>query len=143
MARFYVVGGANVDVKCHISGAAILATSNPGRVESSVGGVGRNIAENLALLGVRPKLVTALGRDAHAELIRASCAAFELDALTTPDATGTYTAILDAVGELVIAVADMQGIARAGFDEHLVKPASVAALQELAKHPKWENRGSI
>ena len=75
MARFYVVGGANVDVKCHISGAAILATSNPGRVETSVGGVGRNIAENLALLGVQPKLVTALGRDAHAELIRASCAA--------------------------------------------------------------------
>jgi len=111
MARFYVIGGANVDVKCHISGAAILATSNPGRVETSVGGVGRNIAENLALLGVRPKLVTALGRDAHAELIRASCAAFELDALTTPDATGTYTAILDAAGELVIAVADMQGIA--------------------------------
>ena len=116
MARFYVVGGANVDVKCHISGAVILATSNPGRVETSVGGVGRNIAENLSLLGVKPKLITALGHDPHADLIRASCAGFDLDVLTTPEPTGTYTAILDAAGELVVAVADMQGMAKVSAD---------------------------
>jgi pseudouridine kinase len=52
MAKVIVIGGANVDIKGRSSGAFIGGTSNPGDVMVSVGGVGRNIAENLARLGL-------------------------------------------------------------------------------------------
>jgi pseudouridine kinase len=58
-----VVGGANIDIKVAISGATIPATSNPGTATVSVGGVGRNIAHNLARLGTSVRLISAVGRD--------------------------------------------------------------------------------
>ena len=48
-----VAGGTNLDIKSRIAGKAIPGTSNPGWTETSPGGVGRNIAENLARLGAR------------------------------------------------------------------------------------------
>src|SRR5580692_1363365 len=59
-----VIGGANVDVKARSTDRARPATSNPGWASMTPGGVGRNIAENLARLGVRTFLVSAIGRDA-------------------------------------------------------------------------------
>ena len=58
-----VVGGANVDLKAQSSEKAIAATSNPGHASLSAGGVGRNIAENLARLGTPTHLVAAIGVD--------------------------------------------------------------------------------
>ncbi|MFC6343949.1 winged helix-turn-helix transcriptional regulator [Nocardioides hankookensis] len=49
-----VVGGANMDVKARSRRSVVAATSNPGTAAMSAGGVGRNIAENLARLGTRP-----------------------------------------------------------------------------------------
>ena len=46
-----VVGGAVLDTKVRTAFAPVLGTSNPGTASATVGGVGRNIAENLARLG--------------------------------------------------------------------------------------------
>ena len=46
-----VVGGAVLDTKVRTALAPVLGTSNPGTASATVGGVGRNIAENLARLG--------------------------------------------------------------------------------------------
>src|SRR4051794_35968433 len=54
-------GGANMDVKARSPRAAVLAPSNPGSATMSAGGVGRNVAENLARLGTRTHLVAAVG----------------------------------------------------------------------------------
>ena len=45
------IGGANVDRKFHLNGGAQLGTSNPAAMSVSVGGVARNIADNLGRLG--------------------------------------------------------------------------------------------
>ncbi|MDP2775936.1 MAG: PfkB family carbohydrate kinase, partial [Nocardioides sp.] len=58
-----VVGGANVDLKARTTAAVVAGTSNPGTVATSPGGVGRNIAENLARLGTSTVLVAAVGSD--------------------------------------------------------------------------------
>ena len=110
--KVLMIGGANIDIKCHIDGAAILATSNPGHIRLSPGGVGRNIAHNLALLGCETHLLTALGQDAHGRMLRDSCeqAQIHLHAQSDAEPTGTYTAILDATGDLVIGVAAMQSV---------------------------------
>ena len=47
-----VVGGVNVDIGGRSHAKLVAADSNPGKVSVSLGGVGRNIAHNMALMGV-------------------------------------------------------------------------------------------
>jgi pseudouridine kinase len=113
MKRVTVIGGANVDIKGRACGSYVAGTSNPGEVMVTAGGVGRNIAENLARLGLSVSLVTALGDDAYGHLLRRACAAAGVDlsmAVTAQGPTGTYLAVLDAAGELVSAINDMRAM---------------------------------
>ena len=50
-----VVGGVNLDIGGRSFGKLVPADSNPGQVRTSLGGVGRNIAHNMALLGMDVK----------------------------------------------------------------------------------------
>jgi len=113
MAEVVVIGGANVDIKGRAAARLMPGTSNPGTVTGSPGGVGRNIAENLARLGVDAALVTCVGADSHGELIRSATAAAGVDMTmtTTVDVpTGVYLAVLDSTGEMTTAVSDMRAI---------------------------------
>ena len=56
-----VCGGVNIDIGAHSFAPLRGRDSNPGRVELSLGGVGRNIAHNMRLLGVPTYLLTAVG----------------------------------------------------------------------------------
>jgi len=105
-----VIGGANLDLKARSTRSAVPATSNPGSGSMAAGGVGRNIAENLARLGTRTHLVAAIGSDGLGDQVLAatSDAGVHVEHVRrTARATGTYTAVLDANGELVVAVSDM------------------------------------
>ena len=105
-----VIGGANVDIKARSTAPATQQTSNPGHGSMTPGGVARNIAENLARLGTRTHLIAAVGRDALGDslLAQTSAAGVRLEFVQRSDRpTGTYTAILDSDGELIVAVADM------------------------------------
>lgn len=115
-----VVGGSNIDVKARSAAPATRHTSNPGHGSMAPGGVGRNIAENLARLGTRTHLVTALGRDALGDslLAQTSAAGVHLEYITRTDLpTGTYTALLDSDGELIVAVSDMAATGELGPDQ--------------------------
>src|SRR5690606_24733751 len=57
------IGGANVDRKFRMEKPAQMGTSNPASVTRSVGGVARNVAENLGRLGHRVKLMSIAGND--------------------------------------------------------------------------------
>lgn len=106
-----IVGGINVDISGASDSKMILGDSNPGRVTVSLGGVGRNIAENLILLGIPCRMVTVLGDDLHAETIRHDCMRIGLDLSsceTVPGAkSGTYLCLNDANNDLMAAVSDM------------------------------------
>ena len=52
------IGGAHLDRHGVLRGPLVLGTSNPGSVHVAVGGVARNVAENLARLGVKVTLVS-------------------------------------------------------------------------------------
>lgn len=122
-----VIGGANMDIKARSRAAAVAGTSNPGHSAMSVGGVGRNIAENIARLGTRSYLVAAVGRDTLGDILvrETADAGVHLDYLTRSEhATGTYTAVLDATGELVIAVSDMVAT-------EALSPADVDAARDV------------
>ena len=122
-----VVGGANLDVKARSARSVVAGTSNPGTVVRTPGGVGRNIAENLARLGSRVALVTAVGADPDGEWLLGETAVAGVDvsaATRTTHGTGTYAAVLDADGELVVAVADMAAVDAIG-------PAQVEGARAL------------
>ncbi|AWE08754.1 carbohydrate kinase [Lysinibacillus sp. 2017] len=108
--QIITIGGANVDRKFSIEGNVQLGTSNPAKVSESVGGVARNIAENLGRLGNRISLITTLGDDHDGRLIEQSSKAymnFDLVEKLKGNTTGSYTAVLDDHGELVVAMANM------------------------------------
>ena len=74
-----VVGGVNVDIGGRSLAPLVAADSNPGTVSVSLGGVGRNIAHNLSLLGVDVRLLAAYGDDLHGQQVVSSCASLGID----------------------------------------------------------------
>lgn len=106
-----VVGGVNVDIGGVTARPPVQGDSNPGTVRTSLGGVGRNIAHNLRLLGLTTHLLTVLGTDDSAQRIADSCAELGIDlshSLRVPGAaTSTYLFIANERGEMALAVSDM------------------------------------
>ena len=109
--RCAVVGAANIDIGGFPRGRVTLQDSNPGRIVLSAGGVGRNIACNLARLGVETHLVAPLGTDAFADIVRSDCARAGVDTglcYTFPGAaSSSYLYIADLNGDMQMAVNDM------------------------------------
>lgn len=106
-----VVGGANMDIAGRPSAPLVSHDSNLGTVRLSHGGVGRNIAHNLALLGVDVRLVTVFGQDAQAESLKSGCRALGIDIGHSFDvpggATSTYLYVMDETGDMQVAINDM------------------------------------
>lgn len=107
-----VIGGANIDIAGIASAALIPGDSNPGVVRFSPGGVARNIAENLARLGVPVRFITAFGDDPYAGLIKTGClqAGIDISAakICTDYTTSVYLSLHDPGGEMQLAVSDMR-----------------------------------
>ena len=106
-----VIGGINIDIKGCPLQPLTAATSNPGNVYTSAGGVGRNIAHNLALLGVPVYLLGAVGKDSFGEYVLAEtrAAGVQIDyvRIQPEEPTGTYLAVLDHEHDLAAAISDM------------------------------------
>jgi pseudouridine kinase len=106
-----IVGGMNLDTLARIAAHTDHGSSNPGTTISAAGGVGRNVAENLARLGSPVRMVGAVGRDHAGDRLVDGLVELGVDVAgvrrTEDCATGTYTAILDQDGGLEIGVADM------------------------------------
>lgn len=105
------IGGSNVDRKLRGLEPLLMGNSNPASLSESPGGVARNVAENLARLGLPVQLLTALGDDAAGRFLRSHAAALGVDCsaslIATDAPTGSYTAVLSPEGELVLGLAQM------------------------------------
>ncbi|WP_409291486.1 carbohydrate kinase family protein [Peribacillus sp. SCS-37] len=105
------IGGAHVDRKAVCKDEVRFETSNPVTTSEMCGGVARNISENLARLGVDVSLISCVGRDKEGDWILENSARHGVNidsVLRSRDRTGTYTALLNTDGELVISMADME-----------------------------------
>jgi pseudouridine kinase len=105
------IGGINVDRKLKALQALHAGSSNPCLATESPGGVARNVAENLARLGLHVSLAGQLGQDAAAQTLLPALHALGVDTraciIAASGNTGSYTAVLDAQGQLVMGMADM------------------------------------
>lgn len=110
-ARVAVIGGANMDIGGFPSAQLVMGDSNPGRVRMTLGGVGRNIAENLVHLGMETHLITALGNDTNGHAIMSDCRAkgihIDRSIIVNDMNTSVYLFMDDVNGDLNCAINDM------------------------------------
>ena len=126
-----VVGGVNVDIGGKSFAPLVAADSNPGTVKISLGGVGRNIAHNMSLLGTDVRMLTAFGDDVHGQRVAASCSELGIDVShacrVAGGTTSTYLYLTDEKGEMALAVSDMEICNR-------ITPAYLAANLSLLQN---------
>ena len=97
------IGAAFTDELFHAKEEMLLATTNDAVVTKTAGGVSRNIAQQLALLGVPVQLISVFGNDSDGDWLKKNCtsAGVRLDASITKDGlSGKYTGILNVDGSL-------------------------------------------
>lgn len=109
-ADIICIGGMNVDRKFILEQTLTPKTSNPVTSNMSVGGVARNIAENLGRLGEDVSLLSIGGRDQDFDWLKQETQPFvnfQHVIQSSEYSTGGYSAILDREGEMQLALADM------------------------------------
>lgn len=107
-----VFGGINMDIWGRPAAPLVQKDSNPGAVTMRPGGVGRNIAHDLRLLGLEVSLVAPIGGDVYAAAVVDSCQALGIDLSMAPVfkdmRSSTYLYITDENGDMELAVSDME-----------------------------------
>jgi pseudouridine kinase len=105
-----VIGAAGIDVKAFVNGAIAMNTSNLGEIRNNIGGVARNIAENLSRLEIPTTLLTVVGRDSPGKRVVNRSREHGINCShirrVANGRTGNYVAVHDTDGNLVVAVSD-------------------------------------
>jgi len=112
-AKITVVGGSNIDICTKSRDSLVDYDSNIGEIEFAIGGVGRNIAEDLSLFGADVSLLTAIGDDSFGSVITDNAREQGITLIAKPiegAKTGVYVSINDSDGSFVVGINDM-GIA--------------------------------
>ena len=111
-----VIGGVNMDISAALTAPFVPADSVPGHVTMGCGGVARNIAHNLLLMGNDVKFVSVFGGDVFGEMCHRECEAIGLDLSLAErvegQRNGLYLCVNDMFGEMRAAVADTDIIAQ-------------------------------
>ena len=122
MNNIYIIGGANIDIQGITKADIRLYDSNIGQITYSYGGVGRNIADNLAQLGYSIYLITVFSKDAFGQQLMTNCHDRNIDiSLSTINeeaSSSTYLAILDDKHDMLVGVADME-ILKSLTEQHI------------------------
>ncbi|MCB6177136.1 PfkB family carbohydrate kinase [Rhodobacter sp. Har01] len=128
------IGSVLWDIIGRSASALRLGSDVPGRITRLPGGVAMNIAMTVARFGLRPAVLTALGRDAEGEDLVAACARLGVEtgyAYRSDDLpTDRYMAIEGANG-LIAAVADAHSLEAAG--DRILRPLADGRLGDAAR----------
>ncbi|MEI8216049.1 MAG: PfkB family carbohydrate kinase [Eubacteriales bacterium] len=106
-----IIGAANIDIHGFSFEEIMPKESNPGRVKFCLGGVGRNISENLARAGMKVRLISSIGDDSNSKWLLDSCTEIGIDISETIIHKGSnasiYLDIMNSNGDMEIAVSDL------------------------------------
>lgn len=105
-----VIGGVNMDIAAALTAPFVPADSVPGQVTLGCGGVARNIAHNLRLMGHEVRFLSAFGGETFGEMCWRECQAIGLDLSLSERCegmrNGLYLCVNDQTGDMIAAVAD-------------------------------------
>ncbi len=136
-----VIGGSNIDICATSQNDLSKKTSNPGKITTSLGGVGRNIAENLALLGIDCRLISAVGTDIYGDRIieQGKEVGINMDHVSKlkHSSTSTYVSILDQGGDMSMAISDVSIAEQINIDNYktLIEQAALVIADTNVGEP--------
>ena len=109
--KITVIGAANIDLIGFSKDKLIYRDSNIGNLETILGGVGRNIAENLVRLGLGVEFISVFADDDFSKKIIDSCNELNISiehSLTLKERnTSLYVAIMDRFNDLALGLSAM------------------------------------
>lgn len=122
--KVYVIGGANIDISGKANASLKLKDSNPGKTVLSFGGVARNIAENLARLGIPVTFISAFSDDLLSLSMLQHLKELKVDtskSLIVKNATtATYLALLNQDNDMEVAISDTSILSK--LDKKYLQP---------------------
>lgn len=102
-----IFGATFVDIKGYPTGQYIPTGRNVGRVVQVHGGVGRNVAEDIANVELKPTFVTVLDQTGTSDDVLCKLERHNIDTryiVHTEDGLGTWLAIFDNSGDVVASI---------------------------------------
>jgi pseudouridine kinase len=106
--KITVIGAANIDLIGYPKYKLIYKDANIGTIETKLGGVGRNIAENLARLGFEVDFLSVFGQDDFSKRLIESCDRLGIktnNSLFLQNRnTSTFMAIMDIQNDMALAL---------------------------------------
>ncbi len=107
-----VIGAAGIDSKGRAGVPLTLGSSTPGSVRVSVGGTARNVADNLARLGIDTILISAIGAGSNGRRILTNAQEVGINTdhviVSAKHHTSAYLAVMNDTGNLVVSIDDME-----------------------------------
>ncbi|CDG87562.1 PfkB family carbohydrate kinase [Xenorhabdus bovienii] len=131
------IGAANMDFTSYASEKLVYEDSNPGKIISTPGGVGRNIAQNIAALKSESHFISVVGNDYNGKVL------FEQTKLAgvniryfhklDEEKTSICNSIIDENGKCIVSVNDMDIMEKLtptllSQSEELIRRASVLVI---------------
>lgn len=102
-----VIGAVFVDIKGYPEAAYIPGGRNVGRVEQIHGGVGRNVAEDIANVELRPTFVSLVDQSGTGLDVVRKLKSHKVNTdyiMTTQDGMGTWLAVFDSDGDVTASI---------------------------------------
>lgn len=136
------IGAANVDIYGKSNIKIKQSFDHPAHIYTSVGGVTRNVCENLARFGTKVKLIACVGDDVYGQMIKEKCQEVGIDVsnfLTIKNkSSNIFMQILNDDNDMYVALCDMsinENITKEIIKqkESLIKGASVIVLDPSLK----------
>ena len=107
-----VIGGLNIDLQGSSDKPLVFNDSNPGEISMSAGGVGRNIAENIAKLNIHSKILSYAGIDPLGDFVINQSKASKVDMSLVKKhselPTSQYLSMLDDNNDMLVSISDMR-----------------------------------
>ncbi|PKL00497.1 MAG: hypothetical protein CVV56_05845 [Tenericutes bacterium HGW-Tenericutes-1] len=134
MSKILLIGAANVDI-IGVSNTIILPfDSNPGTIQLSVGGVAKNIAENLKRLELDISFLTFFGNDSFVEYVQSNLNQLQIDyslSIQLNYPSGKFMSIHRPKGELELGINDFELLDHVTVDMFKTKEADIEKFDYL------------
>lgn len=134
MSKILLIGAANVDIIGVSNTTIIPFDSNPGTIQLSVGGVAKNIAENLKRLDLDIHFLTFFGNDSFVDYVQSNLKALQIDyslSIQLNYPSGKFMSIHRPKGELELGINDFELLDHVTVDMFKSKEAAIENFDYL------------
>jgi len=148
MANIVVIGGINIDIEGSPFKPLLKEDSNPGRIEMSFGGVGRNIVENVARTGGDAAMISVIGDDhmGQSAVRHLYCLGVDVRGIETIEGRNSsmYLSVLNHRHDMELAISDMDILDELTMDtvllhDEILRDADVVCLDANLKEELLES----